>query len=357
MTVQEQIKKLKEQNVPIYSISKLNTMDECLWSYWLTYMEHLPSKENIYTFAGTKIHSCLEKIQNGENIDFNKEFLNMLEDADVCGISFPNDNIKTKWIKNIQCFIKDYKRPIYNKFETEKLFLIKIDNYYIQGIIDLLIYNNDGTVSIIDYKTSSKFSNTELRAKGRQLILYGMAMEQLGFKVKSIAWDMLKYCKISYPLKNGKIRETIAERGFVLEKLKNDITKEMKNFPQYDELTAEEMITKACNDNSFENLPIPIKGKYKIEDYILEYDFSEENKKELKDFIKAKIGDIEQFSSQKSWWEPKELTPYNTFFCENLCSFSDDCEYYQRFKEILENAKSNNENETNYEELEDNIFF
>ena len=74
MTVQEKIKQLKSQGIPIYSISKLNTMDECLWSYWLTYMEHLPSKENIYTFAGTKIHSCLEKIQNGEKVNLKKNF-------------------------------------------------------------------------------------------------------------------------------------------------------------------------------------------------------------------------------------------------------------------------------------------
>ena len=304
MTVQEKIKQLKSQSIPIYSISKLNTMDECLWSYWLTYMEHLPSKENIYTFAGTKIHSCLERIQNGEKIDFRKEFQEMLEDAQILGIDFPNENIKTKWVKNIECFIEGYNRPDYKKFETEKLFLIKIHDYYIQGIIDLLIYNDDGTVSIIDYKTSSKFSNSELKSKGRQLVLYGMAMEQLGYEVKSIAWNMLKYCKISYPLKNGKIRETIAERGYVLEKLKNDIIKEMKNFPEYDDFTAEGMIAQACEDNSFDGLPLKIKEKYRIEDYIAEYDFSEENKKDLEDFVKAKVGDIEQFSGEKEWWEP-----------------------------------------------------
>lgn len=352
MTVQEKIKQLKSQGIPIYSISKLNTMDECLWSYWLTYMEHLPSKENIYTFAGTKIHSCLEKIQNGEKVNFKKEFQEMLEDAQILGIDFPNENIKTKWVKNIQCFIEGYNRPDYKKFETEKLFLIKIHDYYIQGIIDLLIYNDDGTVSIIDYKTSSKFSNSELKSKGRQLVLYGMAMEQFGYKVKSIAWNMLKYCKISYPLKNGKIRETIAERGYVLEKLKNDIIKEMKNFPEYDDFTVEGMIAQACEDNSFDGLPLKIKEKYRIEDYIVEYDFSEENKKDLEDFVKAKVGDIEQFSGEKEWWEPKELTPYNTFFCENLCSFSDNCEYYQEFKEILEASKEDREDNE-----EDNIFF
>lgn len=81
------------------------------------------------------------------------------------------------------------------------MFLIEINSHYLQGIIDLLIYNEDGTVSIRDYKTSSKFANADLEEKGRQLILYGLAMEQLGYKVKDLAWEMLKYVEISYKLK------------------------------------------------------------------------------------------------------------------------------------------------------------
>ena len=67
MTVQEKIKQLKSQGIPIYSISKLNTMDECLWSYWLTYMEHLPSKENIYTF-GESSESVINHYNNHDYI-------------------------------------------------------------------------------------------------------------------------------------------------------------------------------------------------------------------------------------------------------------------------------------------------
>ena len=37
------------------------------------------------------------------------------------------------------------------------------------------------------------------------------------------------------------------------------------------------------------------------------YDFSEENKKETKAFIKAKIDEIERFKDEESWWEPKEI--------------------------------------------------
>ena len=183
-------------------------------------------------------------------------------------------------------------------------------------------------------------------AKGRQLILYGLAMEQMGYKVKDLAWEMLKYVEISYKLKNGKIRTTIAERGYILEKLKSDITKELKALKQYDGLQIEMMVDEAIENNSFDNLPQSIRDKYTIKDYICYYDFTEERKRETQAFIQAKIEDIEMFEDNKNWWEPKEITPYTSFYCNFLCSHREHCEYFQDFLEmqkILEEDKENQE--------------
>lgn len=319
MDIKEKIRQLREEGKTIYSISRLNTVDECGWEYWQTYQEHLEGKDNIYGFTGTRIHKCLENIQNGIKIDFPKEVDKMLTEAEILDIKFPTEKIEDKWKKDIISFAHNYVAPTYNKVETEKLFLVKTDGHYLQGIIDLLIYNDDGTISIRDYKTSSKFTNADLEAKGRQLILYGLAMEQMGYKVKDLAWEMLKYVEISYKLKNGKTRTTIAERGFVLEKLKSDITKEMKALGKYDDLEIEMLVDTAVEENSFKNLPQSIRDKYTIKDYICYYDFTEERKAETKAFIKAKIEDIEMFKNKKDWWEPKEITPYTSFYCSNLC--------------------------------------
>lgn len=345
MDVKKQIQELRNQGITVYSISRLNTVDSCGWEYYQTYMEHLEPKDNIYSFAGGKIHKCLEEIQNGKQINFPEKVESMLEEADLLDIKFPNDKIKEKWVKDIKCFAQDYIKPIYNKVETEKMFLVKIDDRYLQGIIDLLIYNEDGSVSIVDYKTSSKFSNSDLEEKGRQLILYGMAMEQMGYIVRDLAWNMLKYVQISYKLKNGKMRTTIAERGFIIEKLKSDITKELKSAKNYSELEIEEMVDIAIENNSFDNLPDYIKSKYTIEDYILYYDFTEERKQETKNFINAKIDDIEMFENDINWWEPKEITPYTSFYCENLCNHRDRCEYLKDYKEIQAQYEEFKENE------------
>ncbi len=334
MEVKDRIKELKEQGTTVYSISRLNTVDNCGWEYWQTYMEHLEPKDNIYGFTGTKIHKCLEDLQNGININFPVEIDNILKEAKLLDITFPSENIEEKWKKDILYFANHYKSPIYTKVETEKQFLIELNGKYLQGIIDLVIHNEDGTVSIRDYKTSSKFSNADLEEKGRQLILYGLAMEQMGYKVKDLAWEMLKYVEISYKLKNGNTRTTIAERGFILDKLKVDITKEMKALKKYEDLEIEELVDSAVENNSFDILPSSIRDKYTIKDYILYYEFSPEKQEETKAFIKAKIEEIEQFEDRPEWWEPREITPYTSFYCQNLCNHRDHCEYLQDYLEM-----------------------
>ncbi len=343
MEIKDKIEQLKKEGHTVYSISRLNTIDECGWEYWQTYMEHLTGKDNIYGFTGTRIHKCLENIQNGIEVNFPEEVDKMLAEAKMLDITFPNEKIEKKWKDDIISFAHNYVAPIYNKVETEKLFLVELDGNYLQGIIDLVIYNDDGTVSIRDYKTSSKFTNADLQEKGRQLILYGLAMEQMGYKVKDLAWEMLKYVEVSYKLKNGKIKTTIAERGYVLEKLKSDITKEMKALKQFDDLTIEMMVDEAIENNSFEKLPQSIRDKYTIKDYICYYDFTEERKIETKAFIRAKIGDIENFRDREDWWEPKEITPYTSFYCSFLCNHRERCEYLQDFLDRQEEIKKQNE--------------
>ena len=97
MDIKEKINKLKEEGYTIYSISRLNTVDECGWEYWQTYKEHLASKDNIYGFTGTRIHKCLEDIQNGIKVDFPKEVDKMLAEAQMLDITFPTENIETKY--------------------------------------------------------------------------------------------------------------------------------------------------------------------------------------------------------------------------------------------------------------------
>lgn len=346
MEVKEEIERLKKNNVPVYSISRLNTFDNCKYEYYLGYMAQNVPRENIYGFTGTSIHSCLEKLQNGKNLDFEQEIKNTLNQAEFLGLHFPSPKTQEKWEKDIFSFAKSYE-PIKGKETlTENQFLINIKGHYLQGFIDLIIRNNDNTISIIDYKTSTKYSNSELQEKGRQLILYAIAMEMNGEKIKDIGWNFLKYVNISYKLKNGKTKTITAERGYAVEKLKSDILKELKVDL---DLETEILIEQAVQENSFDKLPNKIKEKYTFSDCIIYYDYSEQNKKETIDFIIKKIEEIEKYAEDEDW-QPKEITPYNSFYCKNLCAYAKNCEYLQqflnreqRFNEIKENKELENE--------------
>lgn len=344
--VKEKIKELREKGIPIYSISKLSTLDNCYYEFYQTYILKLQQVDNVYSFFGSKVHKCLEDLQNGEKVDFIQEINKAKDDANMLDLKFPSDKIGDKFINNIMCFAKNYSVPKLNKFKTEELFLVKIEGKYVQGIIDLLIFNEDGSVDIIDYKTSSKFSNAELPIKGRQLILYGLACEELGYKVNSLAWNMLKYVEISYKLKNGKIKSTVAERGYIIEKLKNDIIKRIKANTDLSDLEIEMLVDEAVEQNSFDVLPAFIREAYEIKDYIVKYEYSQDNIEELKKYIKAKADEIESFQDDESWWEPKEITKFTSFFCENLCGHKEHCEYYQEYLEnqrYFDSVKEDNE--------------
>ncbi|WP_197029463.1 PD-(D/E)XK nuclease family protein [Butyrivibrio sp. AE3004] len=72
------------------------------------------------------------------------------------------------------------------------------------GYIDLMHYDENGTLHIIDWKTSSKFDKEHLISAGRQLIFYALAKRAEGYIVSRVSWVMLKYCVTKWQLKNGK---------------------------------------------------------------------------------------------------------------------------------------------------------
>lgn len=337
MNIKEQIETLNNVGVPVYSISRLDTFDNCKYEYWLRYIDKEIPQNNIYGFLGTKVHSFLERIQNGEEINFEIELNKAFDEADFLDLHFSSENVENKWKSNMLAFAKSY-RPLDKKVDTEKWFLINLEGHYIQGFIDLIIYNDDGTISIVDYKTSTKYNKNDLKEKGRQLVLYAIAMEKEGYKVKDISWNFLKYANVSYKLKNGKIKNTTLERGTLLKKLKPDIIKEMQKLRLLD-LNLEENIEKAVARNTFDGLPRQIKEKYTIEDCIVSYDFTEENKQETIDFICSKIEEIESHLDNKDWWAPCILENPSTFYCENLCPHLNDCEYMENILERKENSK------------------
>lgn len=342
------LKALFDAKKKVYSISKLNTIDQCEYQAYLSYVKHVKQSSSCYSILGTRVHDCLEAIINGNSTEddllpaLDKE----LEDMEMLGIDFPKDRnggttIRDNWLADMKDFCASFVKPK-GKFETEQLFIYQLDSeHYLQGYIDLIRYNSDGTISIFDWKTSSQFSTKDLIHYGRQLVLYSMGKEQEGYKVKNVAWIMLKYAEVSW---RGKARKTaktettikkVFNRGKVLKELKPYLETDLEKLG-YSEVDIEILLEDAVKRNSWDKLPEEVRNKYTIKPYVRYYELTDVLKQETLDYINTRIAQFESKSDSEVDWEPVEITKKNEFFCNTLCGYRNFCKYIADYNNTKE---------------------
>lgn len=358
----QRLQELFQANKHVYSISKCNTINECLYEAYRQYILHDRGTNGIYGILGTKIHDKLEEIINGkaEATELPDVLNEELLDLDMLGISFPkdfkgNDSIRNNWIADMKHFCKTFTPPR-GTFRTEELVIYPLHrslnetgetDRYVQGYIDLIRENADGTISIYDWKTSTKFKPEEMLHHGRQLIFYALAKEAEGEIVRDVSWIMLKYCTVTFMGKkraNSKEKTEITKilnRGKLVSELKNYLESDLTELG-YDEIDIEFMLKTALENNSLDALPEEVKSRYQIKPYVCRYDLTDELKQEAIDYINQQADCYESLDSAKeSQWPPRSFTRVNgkgnevedTFFCNNLCNYRNVCVHLKRFND------------------------
>lgn len=348
---------LYKRKAKVYSISKCNVINNCLYEAYNSYILKTKGENNVYGILGSKIHNKLEDIVNGKSRENElKDALDEeIQDLDIFNYKFPkikNDSelIKNNWIDNMSHFAKNFVCPKGN-FETEKFFLYNLpcekdEDRWVQGYIDLIRYNKDGTVSVIDWKTSADFKKKDLIHHGRQLVLYQIALEYLGFKVREVGWYMLKYCSISYQGKTKKITK-VTERRNIVKTLKNQIEKDMSD-NGYDDIDIEIYISKALQENNLNELPDDIAAKYVVSPYVRKYEVTEELKKECLNYINSSIDKFDELIKSETKDIPHIDFYYvnksgkkteNVFYCSSLCGYRNTCKYIKEYNEQKELEK------------------
>lgn len=339
----------------VYSISRCNTISHCLYEAYKTYILHEKGSNGIYGILGTKIHDKLQEIMEGTaSADELTPTLNEeLSDLDMLNIQFPkdfkgNDSIRNNWIADMKHFCKTFEPP-QGKFQTEQLVIYKLpysEDRYVQGYIDLIRENEDGTISIYDWKTSTNFNAADLLHHGRQLVFYALAKEAEGFTVRDVSWIMLKYCEVTFMGKkrsNSKSKTEIVKilnRGKLISGLKNYIECDLSELG-YDEIDAEIMLKKALDENSFDSLPAEIQSKYIIKPYIRKYELTDELREETITYLNDAADIYENLNrNNEREWLPRNFFRVNngkeiddTFYCNTLCSFRNSCIHIKRFNE------------------------
>lgn len=317
----ESINKIKKRNpmAKFYSYSKLNTFNQCKRSYYYTYIDKKEQKPSVYSMLGTACHTTLERLYEGvdDTLDYSI-FENEFNKCELFNINFPQSkyDIKGGYKKDVDAFYNVYKKISGTNFISELGFILKIDElHYIIGYIDLIRLNDDGTVDIYDFKTSSDFGNgSHLIDAARQLILYKLAIEQLyNIKVKSVSWQMLKYVNVKVgdnPMKmNIKGREWVSKCSTQIKKL-------MKS-RGYNQILIDMYLNNAIAENKIDCLPVDIQSDIKVETYTRYFDVTDEAIEEFWSYYKNTIKEIESMGDNIDNW----LRSVESFFCQNLCGF------------------------------------
>ncbi len=374
----------------IYSISRLNTFHNCQYGFYLTYSLHEDREDNIYSFAGTKIHDILDRIYNEKKTydldDIQDEFDDFMLECSVFGYRFPTKKTEENWMSDMIHFVSNYKKLESVPLASEERVLLNLDGIWLQGYVDYQEESEDGNINIIDWKTSSKFTGARLKEAGRQLLVYKLAKEAEGKSVDKVGWFMIKYLNITYQLKNGKYKTSMYRRGRWVEKLSNVLKSYLNDYmfneasiklfnnhkeeilklaksdrklsnriddKKYDEMTKvllerhnhdgkyddllfeygydeyyiELLIDESIVNNSIENLPTDFQRQFKIEDCLLWYDYTEEDIQETIDYIKDTVEQIESKDKNNPMdWAANGITE-NDFYCNCLCSQRQNCYY------------------------------
>lgn len=327
---------LYDKGAKVYSYSKLSTISDCPYSAYISYIKKDRGIHNIYDVCGNKIHDTLEKIVNGEVTEaaLNGALQEELDDMDMIGLDFPRSRdggtaIRDKWIANMKCFCRDFVKPR-GEYKTEQLLILKLsDNRYLQGYADLIRFFPDGSVQVLDWKTSSQFSTKDLLHYGRQLIAYSLALEQAGYEVRNPCWCMVKYCEVIYA---GKLRANSKSDSLINKvcdrcKLAQTIGSAVKDKMQaagYSDNEIMDVLVKFNETNDIKDLPDDISKQFKVRTYVREYPITKQLRWECINFINETADKFEAMEKSGDW-PSMEINKSNEFKCMNLCSHRKVC--------------------------------
>lgn len=337
-----------------FSFSKLSSFEHCPYGYYLTYKKHIRGRDSIYSSLGTEAHECSQdlvenKINNETAVE---RFLTTLQDSqEVLGLKFPTPKSSITYEECISHFLENY-HPKHKKFEIEKGFdtLLGKNQTLVWGFIDLIIHNEDGTLDVVDYKTSSEFTKKDFVHKKMQLLLYAKSLIEEGYKINRLYFNMLKYCTITWTEINSKKqlveKSTKSERNGIGFKLKS-VAKRLLKKEGLDETDIDIRVENMIKTNEIDEL---IADRFKISDYEVNVELNEDSIRELEEWADNITDKIKKCGEDENNYKCVELNRGSEFFCNMLCG--KDCKYFDEYKNNNNNSWKNRKKKGNKEKEE-----
>lgn len=275
----------------LFSYSKLSSFQNCPYGYYLTYIQHIKGEDNVYGILGNVVHDMYELLTKDEiTIEEAKEkFKQEYELCKFLGLTFPTKMSEEKYVYDVEHSFDYFIKPM-GRLEQERYFQIELENKIFRGYIDLIIFDDENkTIRVIDYKTSSRFSKKDLEShKVFQLILYSMYLEKEypEYKILNPMFYMLKYVNVI----NEKGRTSVKEI-YDVDELRYEVTSPLMVEVKYNNDMKEKLI------NHIQNVTLDIA-------------FNDEDE-------------------ESDWYPTAEELRNNSFYCKNLCSHKKKCKFYK----------------------------
>lgn len=341
---QKLLQELRDKGETVYSISRLNCFDQCNYQYFLTYIQRERGKGSCYGEMGTFSHNSIEAYYRGthpKGFNFTKELKEKAEEIQMLDMGFPSESIKATFLADMSHFTDNYQM-LDGQFTLEKMFIVKVGNYYLHGYIDAIQELLDENLepyqtNIIDWKTSSKFAGSAKRQHaGRQLLLYKKGLEEYSeMKIDNVMWDMLKYIYVCHVQANKKTKKRMVQRSKIVETMEKAWRKDMTKagVEEFEQDVALEMFDLTSD---MEMLPECLQEKYWLEECLDVYEINEELEKETEDYVIKNIQEIEEkveANAPESEWHSMDIEAEGDFYCNTLCSHRQSCKFLKEHRE------------------------
>ena len=370
----EQLNAIKEKYGvdELWSFSRANTYVTSPYCYYLKYIVHQKEDKRygIYSESGALVHNILEKFYNHEI-----KYEDMIEEYEL-GLSLfngldlqynktdveKNAKIANKYEACIRHFFKNH--VVFNqKSATEQFALTVVGPYVFQGYIDFVMMNDDGSITIVDFKTSTIYKGDKALKESKQLLLYAQSLAQHGVPLEKIhiQWDFLKYVKVKYLQKNGTWKERDIERSEIGTKLTSSVKTKLKD-AGYSPDEINQFLEQMVFTNDVKCLPEEVRTQFEITDCLVNITLNQEIldslNKELTDLLKeitkktnktaVLMGEKKIDEAEKLWWDDEDHIKSQEYYFYNLCGFSP--EIHKPWGAYLAKKKEEEENK-------DNVFY
>lgn len=352
--------KIKYNTDRLFSWSMINTFTTSPYEYFLHYVLHTPEDRNdcVYATMGGMAHDILEKLYNKKikYKDMEDEFETAWSMAvDISNLKFDrndeehNKKLSDKYYDDLKHFYKSHVLIPY-KTITEQFVVTKINDYVLQGYLDLAFKDNEGCYNIIDFKTSSIYTGKNLIEKSGQLCVYALGLIQSGVPIEKIkiAFNFLKYVTVQYRQANGVIKERNIERCELGAKLQSNAKMWLKKFGYK---KSDEILKELIDYNDIRVLPEDVQKMFFIKDCYVYIPLTQDLIDDWVEKISTTIKDIlwreEQYAQDKNdkwFFDTEESVKKESYYFATLCGYSKGLHKpYGLYLEKLEESKNSND--------------